>query len=379
MKIGIMTFWQAKENYGQILQLYALYSFLKELGHEPFLIRYDRISGDRPSVIKDMVYKFRLMLSHPRALIGIFRSKLNNQKFLHTRQFQQFINKYIDSTDCVYKSLIDLQHEPPLADVYICGSDQIWNQDEHSYSPAFFLDFGSNDVIRIAYAASFGKERISNNMARKILPLLKRFNIITVREDEGVDICKRMGLNAYRVPDPTMIVDIDIYHKLLSFEGVSYESNNPYIMMYLLGHETDVPFKDIYAWASSRSMPIRYVASDQRFDKYNKEYPTIPRWIAMVKYSKYMITNSFHGTVFAILFNIPFVTLPLVGRMSAMNGRVFSLLKDYGLEDRILTSNRKLRDIIDKPIDFELVNIRLLQNKNMVLTILSALNANTRI
>ncbi len=354
MKIGIMTFWQAKENYGQILQLYALYSFFEERGHEPYLIRYDRLQGDKGSICRRLLDKIEYLF-RPRRLFRILYVRIKFQKKggVNDRGFQQFVNRYIKVTDRVYHSLVELQRYPPLADVYVCGSDQIWNQDKNSYSPAFFLDFGPDSVNRISYAASFGKKNITNNLAHKIIPLLKRFQLVTVREEEGVDICNRIGIKAYRTPDPTMIVGLDCYEKLL-YKDKAY--NSPYAMLYLLGHNTHVPFDEIYKWASFNSLQIRYVASDHRYDKYKKETPSINQWVQMVKNAKYIVTNSFHGTVFAILFNVPFVTLPLTGPFEAMNGRIRSLLKDYGLENRFLTQGVAIKDVLEYPIDFSVVN-----------------------
>lgn len=369
MKIGIMTFWQAKENYGQILQLYALYSFFKEHGHEPFLIRYDRLQGDKVSLWRYIGGKTKYLF-RPRILLSLLKTKIEGHKKIRSsdRGFQQFISQNIDVTDQVYHSLVALQKNPPLADMYVCGSDQIWNQDKDSYSPAFFLDFGADEVLRISYAASFGKKSISENIAHKIKPLLRRFQLVTVREEEGVDICHRIDIDAYRVPDPTMIINMTRYEKLL----VDYEVYvNPYVMLYLLGHDTLVPFNDIYNWALCNSFQVRYVASDHRVDEYRKETPTINQWLGMVKHARYMITNSFHGTVFAILFNIPFVTLPLIGAFAPMNGRLFSLLKDYGLESRLLTKDKSIQDVLGQPIDFHYINNKIKTNKEKVISLLN--------
>ncbi len=368
MRIGIMTFWQAKENYGQVLQLYALYSFFKEHGHEPFLIRYDRLQGDKVSLWRYICGKTKYLF-RPRILLSLLKTKIEAHKKMRSsdRGFQQFISQNIDVTDQVYHSLVALQQNPPLADMYVCGSDQIWNQDKDSYSPAFFLDFGGDEVLRISYAASFGKKSISEHIAHKIKPLLRRFQLVTVREEEGIDICHRMDIEAYRVPDPTMIINMTRYEKLL-VDDEAYV--NPYVMLYLLGHDTLVPFDDIYNWALCNSFQVRYVASDHRVDEYRKETPTINQWLGMVKHARYMVTNSFHGTVFAILFNIPFVTLPLIGAFDSMNGRLFCLLKDYGLESRLLTKDKSIQDVLDQPIDFHYINNKIKTNKEKVISLL---------
>ena len=136
MKIGIMTYWTSEENYGQILQGYALQQVLRNMGHEPFLIRYD--------------YRYE-----PGQM------PFNRPEHFHTRHFEDFRQKYMVVSDKEYMSYHELVSAPPKADSYIVGSDQVWYlglnpENKLNRLHAYFLDFGGEDIQRYAVAASWG-------------------------------------------------------------------------------------------------------------------------------------------------------------------------------------------------------------------------------
>jgi hypothetical protein len=275
---------------------------------------------------------------------------------LHPRHFERFRSLYIASTEKEY-TIDELRHNPPVADVYICGSDQIWS----AASPVYFLDFGG-DVRRISYAASFGS--ISNNdnsYLKQISVWLKHFDAVTVREHRGVDICKKVGRDdAVCVPDPTLLLSESDYMQIA--QPVETQSK-AYIFLYLLGNSTSVDVKSIYAFAEKEKLEVVYVASQGRVDKYPKKYPTIEEWIFLINRAKYIVTNSYHGAIFSILMNKQFLVLPVKGFQSEMNDRLDTLFNDYQLPDSLYSANI---NSIKSEINYDEINLRLAEKRQWI-------------
>ena len=179
MKIGIMTFWWSDDNYGQLLQCYALQKFLKDLGHEVFVIKYRE--KHKP------LYTKILKALNPKKVFKFFTNTIKQRKVIaeqkqFNREFDKFRNRYITWTDRIYNSYDELKRNPPKADVYIVGSDQVWNPTIASTAgdalKAYFLDFGNENIKRWSYAASFGQVQLEQQWIEVITPLLKKFDYL---------------------------------------------------------------------------------------------------------------------------------------------------------------------------------------------------------
>lgn len=303
-KIGIMTFWETQDNYGQVLQAYALQTFLRNQGYSPYLIRYS-LFGDfvgykgrwksvlNPAKITKFIHKL------------IKRSQPNEwQTTKVDRKFNQFKEKYIAYSECIYKSINELNSNPPSADVYIAGSDQIWysifNYEVYrNILRAYFLDFGDENTKRISYAPSFGKDSQSDDFYEYIKPLLLRFSLVTVRELDGIKRCKLAGRNdSVQVLDPTMLLDRQIYSNISQ-----KPSSKNYILLYLLGNKHGIDIDAIYDYAHRNSLEVKYIASQKNDDIRANCFPKVEEWIGLIENCNMMITNSFHGFVFSMLFN----------------------------------------------------------------------------
>lgn len=351
MRIGILTYWTSLENYGQILQLYALYTFLKKQGHDVFVIKYDGY-GDTSL---NRSYKKRLLnlLKNPLKLISyirnIYKERIIREDLMaHDCGFKKFKDEKL-TWSRPYRSYEELQNDPPKADVYICGSDMIWSENGDRYK-AFFLGFGGDQVKKIAYAPSFGSGKASEVYLNKVKPYLDKFDLISTREESGRELCRGLGFqDAKWFPDPTSLLCSKDYMDLAS----CYQKRNPYIFLYLMGHPTHVPFQVIKKFAESRNLEIIYRASQGRRDKWPKLYPTIEEWIGCVSQADYIITNSFHGCMFALIFNKKFLFIPLIRSAKRSNDRIYSLLKRLHLNDRIWKGS--IEDI-EKDIDYPSVN-----------------------
>ena len=348
MKLGIVTFWQGKDNYGQVLQLWAMQYWLKKMGHKPFLIRY--VSGKRKvSFVKKLFLLFKLALKPTELQTYMMWRRLNAQAQQdaqrHDRKFEAFIKNHVELSPVV--GYEELKSCPPEADAYLCGSDQIWGGNDAIY----YLQFGDSKIKRIAYAPSFGGLEPNKQVQEQIKKYLSNFTFISSRENKGVNLLRSLGYKDTRlVPDPTLLLPASEYKRI---ESENLKESDSYILLYLLGNEISLDVSTIFDFASQHGLKVKYVASQGRYDDYSKIYPTIEEWLELVDNASYVITNSFHGTVFSLIFNTPFIVIPISGVVSRMNNRVYDMLEKYGLRERIYKDS--LTELF-LPIDFSNFN-----------------------
>ncbi len=354
MKIGIMTFCTPREhNYGQILQFYALQRYLGNHGHDAFFIKYDRTL--------DRVSKRPFWLRAVRALnpyIFVKHFYLKHKKFMaakedaaNPRYFENFLAKYTKESSVKYASLDDLRKNSPEADVYIAGSDQVWNAEflgHESQIRAFFLDFGSSDIHRIAYAASWGRDTFPREYIERVSLLLKKFHAVSVREKSGVDLCGQAGYKCAKwVCDPTLLLNAEEYRRIYS-ENLVRKREGKYIFLYFLGNKTDFDVKTVYDFAKRKGLEVVYVTGNAQVDRYEKFFATIPEWLYLIDNAEYVVTNSFHGAVFSTLFGKRYGVIPCTGKAALMNTRIDSLFECCNIQPRWLEKGEGFA-VLDKP------------------------------
>ena len=347
-----MTFWWTKDNYGQILQCYAMQKYLNNNGHNAFLIRYNPQFDDRKQL-------FFLRIKHAMNPCRIIRRISNTIDKKHAqRKFQEFRNRYIKSTERIYNSYTELVLDPPDAEVYITGSDQVWNffpreKGHGGRFNAFLLNFGNDHIRHISYAASFGKEEIDSVLAQKMARMLINFTYISVREKSGLNICQQCGIHKVElVPDPVFLVDANTYRSLYT-ENNGIKVLKPYCFLYLLTNETGIDVSAIYNWAAAKNLDVVYVPGGARQDSRKRTYAMIPEWLFLIDNAEYVFTNSYHGSVFSLLFHKKFGIIKRVGSGEKMNTRFSSLFEQFTLEPRYINSDIST---IDKEIDWIMVD-----------------------
>lgn len=345
MKIGILTsFWFTEDNYGSVLQSYALSTYLKEKGHDVILIRYVLTKDIKKT---PFITRFRKYLNPLKLLtyvrnfiknkITLFITKKENKK----RNFNAFKNKHIKYTENIYYSFDELKQNYPKCDCYIVGSDQVWNFYgvpliyTKNTVRTFFLDFGDVDTKRISYAASFGNSSLSEEFETYISPLISKFDYISVRERSGERIFANMGVSVDWVLDPIFLLSPNNYSRLFS---VKKEEKSKYILLYLLSNKTNFSMRKLIKFANENNLKIVYVTGNEKLDFRKKNYPSIEEWLELISNAYCVITNSFHCSAFSILFNIPFFIVPQVKEIG-QNDRFESLLEYFCLSNRYLIDN----------------------------------------
>lgn len=340
MKVGILTL-RLYDNYGGILQNYALCKVLTDMGL--------------------VVESFHLLqpISLRRMLKNILPHKENsNDRRLINKTFS-FIQNYIPQTKYKIRFLFQLRIDPRIRkyDAYIVGSDQVWRRAYMEYGlKNMFLGFIKNPCkIKISYAASFGVDDIaeySNKDICKVRKYLSSFKGLSVRESFGCGICRDVfGANAVQVLDPTFLLPVSHYCAM-ALSGTTQSDGN--LLVYFLD-ETDVKKRilNIVATHGNGYVPFYYNTF-----AYDVNAPSVHQWLRGFYDADFILTDSFHGCVFSIIFNKPFV---VIGNENRGLSRFISLLSLFGLEDRMIKHSNcmDVNKVLMNKIDWEDVNGRL--------------------
>lgn len=361
MKIGILTLPLRNNNYGGLLQAYALQKVLKDMGHEVWII--NRVYKE-PSFIRkcaSLGKRFILKYIFKKNKQSFFYKPTKEEKKIVATYAHQFIKShFVHITKEITKNKDLLSLNKKEFDAFIVGSDQVWRPE---YSPCvtnYFLDFVKNEtkIKRIAYAASFGVSnwKLTKKQTRDCSRLAKNFDAISVREDSGIDLCREfLHVDAVQVLDPTMLLDTKDYIQLVENEG-KISSN---LMTYILD-KTDEK-QQIINDASEKLklspfsvIPNKKLTKETRADIKECIYPAATYWIRGFIDAQFVITDSFHGCVFSILFNKPFIA---IGNLQRGMTRFNSLLKMFELEDRLVhVSDTNFKNLFIKQINWTKVN-----------------------
>jgi len=341
-----MTLWFYKNNYGSVLQCYALQKYLQDMGHDAFLIRYyPKNSSIIKGIISNKKWFFKKIINcfNPMKVYNFVSYKwleIQATKADTLRGFDEFRDRYIRHSLKIYYSYDELKNAPPIADVYIVGSDQVWNTNDEDNIKAFCLDFGDKNIRRIAWAASFGGETISDVLMQKMSPLLKQFEFVSTREESGIEICRKCGIRDVKVVmDPTILLDANIY-RLLYENTISSitKQKSKYCFIYLIDEKHNyLMVKKIYKWAKKKKLAIIYITGNLRYNIKSRIYATIPEWIYLLENSEYVITDSYHGAIFSLIFHKNFLIIPR--SIKRQNDRFFSLFTSFGIEYEYFTDN----------------------------------------
>ena len=389
MQIGVLTHSGTDDNYGQILQCFALQYYLKRLKHNVFLIKYSSDTERKP----EYLHLLRLVLNYFFSIISKARREKRNEikhyKHLYKlnielnkrRGFKQFISSNIQLSKIHYFTYEELKKNPPKADAYIVGSDQVWNLKlSNPAAAAWYLQFGDKNIVRISYAASIGRN-IETNEIKKFYEYLSKFNAISVREKSALNLCHNIGLKQCKlVLDPTLLLTLHDYENFIK-KQVSY--NSPYLFLYYLNitSSEELNWPQLKHYIASENLILRSVASSGYYPAQNlipgheNEYLTIPEWLTAIYHSKHVVSNSFHGIVFSIIMHKPFVAILLNNQYKGGNSRIVSLLESLNLTSRILNDSNSFKSIFETPINWEHVDKQLSEERNKSLNFInSALN-----
>lgn len=350
-KIKIITF-QNAHNYGATLQTYALQKFLRDNKYDTEDINYkNQVIENQYKIVK--INKSNFLSFSKSVVVSIIQFVPNCIRY---RKFEKFIKKNIKLSK-VYKSEKEIINNPPDADVYITGSDQVWNTIiTDGLRKSYTLNFGKNEINRISYAASIGNPIIYDYEKNFYKEKISKINHISVREKIAKDNLEKIGLKDVKVCiDPTLLLDKKIWNNLIENKKAIKQD---YIFAYEVKPEQE--YYDIVNIFSNENN-LGVVHFERKGKKYNKviknAYTAGPiEFLTLIKNSKYVICTSFHATVFSIIFHKDFYVIP----HKETGNRVTNLLKLLNINGRVFYNYEEFvkRDREDK-IDWNKVDKKL--------------------
>lgn len=357
-RIGIITYHRAI-NYGAILQAYALQRKIRELGFESVILDYRSDYLEKRHRKRKMKYckTFKDVLRY------LLLSKNYNIK--HDK-FRKFMAQYLKLSAPLY-NLNDLERIEEDFDKIITGSDQVWNYKLNNMDEAYFLNFVKDKSKKTSYAASFGINKIPREYRKRYIELLRDFDSILIREKQGAQIINDLlNKEAKVVLDPTLLISKEEWFKLsCRMPSVNYK----YILVYAFGNSENIInlAKNISKKTGYKIVQITTTYKKGVKIKYAKAVGPA-EFLYLFKNANYIITNSFHGTAFAINFNKEFFT-ELLPKSMGTNSRIEDILHLFKLEDRIISSSNI--DWINKKIDYDRVNKLLEDERNKSIALLN--------
>jgi len=338
MKIGILT-QPLHTNYGGLLQAFAMQKILRKRGHDALTIDYrGKISRRRRAY--NFARRFAKFLLRKDVLLFPKIAKEERTVANTTR----FVDENIRTTKRIFAPAKAQNFARYGFDAFVVGSDQVWRPEYSPHMPTFFLDFlDGNDsrTRRIAYAASFGKDEWEFSPAETQIfsALAKKFHAISVREDSGVALCEKfLGVHAEHLLDPTLLLDIADYTEIVAHDEARGFLKKRVPARRLFAYVLDSTLeKDALVAETAKTLALETdtiaTPTPEEFRAGTAVFPPVSAWLRGFRDSEFVVTDSFHGCVFSILFNRPFIAIGNDGRGMS---RFISLLKKFGLEERLV-------------------------------------------
>lgn len=338
MKIGILT-QRLYNNYGGILQNYALQQVLKNLGHNPITIDY----RPRNNLFFYLITQVRTLFFY--FIPGKRRNFIKYQrKPRRSKNLSLFINKNINTTHRIQKIFSYIVSKYKF-NAIIVGSDQVWRPKYNTLENTFLSFVKSENVLKIAYAASFGvnKWEYTDKQTQVCANLVRQFHAVSVREFSGIEMCKKyLDIKAVETLDPTLLLDKNHYSNICKEVA---KNKKKFLAAYILDISEE---KKHFIESFSKIKNIEPVY----FSAESKATLSIEEWLSTYRDATYVITDSFHGTVFSIINKKPFISL--INKKRGAD-RFHSLLSKFGLEYRMITDINVNR-FEDKTIDWKFVS-----------------------
>lgn len=324
-KVGIVTIHKIN-NYGAVLQAYALNRFIRGLGHEASTIDFRTYRvAESYQLLRPLESKMDLV-RNAQALL--YAGKLRKRK----ARFDRFLEEKVPMTNQAWYSNQELRSAELDFDTYVCGSDQIWNTHCRNYDDAFILEFARGRGTRLSYAASLGADSIHPDMQERFRRELSDYKAVSVREKDAVDIIAPLsGREVTHVCDPVLLLTADQWKEVAAGKLIK----EPYIFFYHV--KGDIPGMRDYLRNLSKKTGMKVVAVTMNLREMLypnvKYYDAGPReFLSLIEHADYVVTNSFHATAFSLIFRKKMMVFAPHG---AGPSRLTSILETAGLMDRV--------------------------------------------
>ena len=349
MKIKIITCHNVY-NHGASLQAFALMSYLKGLGHDVEIIDYLPCYLEHyylwghvsPAFDKQIIRTAYCLAKFPYRLYDLVGNK-------RKKAFDIFTRDYLLLTAQKYHTYEELSSNPPVADLYIAGSDQIWNSIFHNgKDPAFYLQFGSGQIKKASYAASFGANDIDRGYQKEITKWISELDFVSVRESTGIEILRSLGIfDGIQVLDPVFLLSRNEWEVLIRDYTITKEK---YCLYYGFAGDDEAEASAVQI-AHKNGLRIFSLSDSNVCDRSLKGVGPI-EFLAYIKKAELVITSSFHATAFSLIFEKQMI---VYRRKEAINTRIIDLLSEVGLNDCLM-----------EPTNFRIIEIDYTKVKKML-------------
>ena len=364
--VGILTFYKS-ENVGAVLQACALQQVLTEMGYSAQIIQYldQKKKQSRLSKGKRII--------HNLWYTGIKRGLLRD---LRWRRICDFVEKYDTLSEKAYFSQAAIHKDPPQYDIYITGSDQVWNPSVTGNDETYYLTFAPAEAIRLSYGASLGNISVLQKDPEKLKYMLCQLDAISVREkDAACAISDLIQKPVTQVLDPTLLLDAQRWMRFTANSAPVVK--HPYILCYYMPGNAAIEkgIRNIAETLHKKTgLPVVNIGKKDwqklRFCKEDLFDHGPLEFLWLIQNAACVVTNSFHGTAFSINFGKPFY-VPATGNENTAitrTSRIFSLLSALELEDRLVRvdneGNMMSSEIAEQTIDYTEINNKLTELRN---------------
>ncbi len=353
MKVDIITR-HSVPNYGSLLQSYATQKAIEKMGHESEIINYtkyeERYENLANTLIKGKKWDRNIAL---RLIYKIVQTPNYARMY---KKFAKYRKEFLKETKNEYGNIEELKENIPDADVYCSGSDQIWGKiGTEEYDQSYFLEFAKGRKC-ISYASSFGKTELNEELNKNLDRLLGKYTKILVREDSAKKILNDRNFdNVQQVLDPTLLLSKNEWTELANKSNKKIPEK--YVLIYQL-HDNKLFDKYAEKFAKSKKLKLLRISPSLYHITRSGKLIYLPTQYDFLKYflnAEYILTDSFHATVFSIIFNKKFIDVLPANKTGT---RIESILNLFGIENRILQKYDDM-ELIESSIDYEKVNIRL--------------------
>lgn len=362
MKVSIITILD-NTNFGTYLQALATCKAIEGLGHDVEVIRYTR------PFMTGWGQFWKLL--HDRGILSLLRNCWKIPRTLKLRnQDYTFLSKYVHVTK-EYVGFESLQKDPPQSDVYVVGSDQVWNSVYNKgIDKSFYLEYAPKEKKRISYASSIGMDSFPEKERAKTIKFLKKYSHISVREKAAKELLEEYGIQSEVVLDPTLLLDAKAWSGIS--EKCDIRFSEKYLLVYSVEQKKQDKLIDHYARMIAKQMELKiyqvsYSGTAKRLDSADVFFghATPDVFLNLMKHASFVVVSSFHGTAFSVNFQKEFLTISA----NRFNSRVKNLLDITGLNDR-LVSDKKLDVQLLSIIDYTDVNARIEKARDNSISIL---------
>lgn len=356
MKIGVVTFFD-NGNYGSELQSMAMNDYLKDKGHQPHFCKVSHTNNFLQVIdSKFTLYRKKIYCLIDKEKKAYLNDRLNN--FSAQRTISSALRSHIHS---FVSSFILKDTLSPFSflsknkyDAFICGSDQVWSALRLPIQPMNFL-YGINREKKIAYAPSMGLDVLPHYYIRQVKKYICDFKYLSVREDAARKaISDNYGIEAKQVLDPTLLVGKEYWDDFLACHSKKRLAEN-YIFCYFLGYISHDVVTSINRIANGRKIIMLPYEEDCK-SVLNGQYVLADPldFVSLIKHADFVLTDSFHGCVFSILYDKQFVVTKRshIGRV-AQTSRILSLLRMFGLEKQYCAGDDEIWNACNDAIDYE--------------------------